>query len=129
MKRDIQLIRLLLLEIEGEDPKPDFSPYTEDQMIYHSALIIDAGLADGAIVKNSEGYPAATSIIRLTWAGHDFLDASRDSKIWKAAMQHIIKPGVSWTFQVLMEWLKREAQQRFLGVQTSSCNSISPHVV
>ena len=37
MKRDMNLIRLLLLETEGEDPKPDLSAYTEEQSVYHSA--------------------------------------------------------------------------------------------
>jgi len=43
----MNLIRLLLLETEGEDPKPDLSAYTEDQCVYHSALLIEAGLVDG----------------------------------------------------------------------------------
>ncbi len=30
MKRDMNLIRLLLLETEGEDPQPDLSAYTEE---------------------------------------------------------------------------------------------------
>ena len=42
MKRDMNLIRVLLLETEGEEPKPDLSDYTEEQRVYHSALLIEA---------------------------------------------------------------------------------------
>lgn len=37
MKRDMDLIRLLLLDIEGED-KPDMSGYTEDQIVYQDVF-------------------------------------------------------------------------------------------
>jgi hypothetical protein len=63
MKRDMNLIRLQLLEVEGEEPKPNLEQYTEEQQVYHMALSIEAGLVDGAIVKDSNGYPAATAAI------------------------------------------------------------------
>ncbi len=31
MRRDMNLIRLLLLELEGEEPRPDLSAYTQEQ--------------------------------------------------------------------------------------------------
>lgn len=80
----------------------------------------EAGLIDAEITPDAFGRPSGAIVHRLTWDGHEFLDASRDSKIWKMAVEHIIKPGASWTFQILMEWLKREAQQRFLGGPASS---------
>ena len=55
MKRDMELIRLSLLEVEGEKPVPDLSAYTEDQKVYHMALCIEAGLVDGDIVKDGNG--------------------------------------------------------------------------
>jgi hypothetical protein len=85
MKRDMNLIRLLLLETEGEEPKPDLSPYNDAQRIYHSALLIEAGLVDGQIIQDSDGQPAATVTLRLTWAGHEFLDAARNDTIWHKA--------------------------------------------
>jgi hypothetical protein len=77
MKRDMNLIRLLLLETEGEEPKPDLSPYSGEQRVYHSALLIEAGLIDGQIIPNAIGLPARTVSLRLTWSGHEFLDATR----------------------------------------------------
>lgn len=46
MKRDMELIRLLLLEVEGEEPKPDLSAYSSETQAYHLALLVDAGLDD-----------------------------------------------------------------------------------
>lgn len=43
MRRDMDLVRLLLLQVEGEEA-PDLSAYTNEQQIYHKALLIDAGL-------------------------------------------------------------------------------------
>jgi hypothetical protein len=107
MKRDMNLIRLLLLETEGEEPRPDFSDYTEQQRIYHSALLIEAGLIDGIIVSDAEGLPSGTVRRRLTWAGHEFLDAARNDTIWKQATDKLKQAGVQVTVSVLQELLKK----------------------
>lgn len=54
MKRDMNLIRLQLLESEGGEPKPDLSAYTEEQLMYHSALLIEAGLVHGEIITDDQ---------------------------------------------------------------------------
>jgi hypothetical protein len=65
MKRDMNLIRLFLLETEGEDPKPDLSAYTEDQRVYHSALLIEAELVHGEILLDGSGQPNGTVVYEL----------------------------------------------------------------
>ncbi|NBK26280.1 MAG: DUF2513 domain-containing protein, partial [Spirochaetia bacterium] len=50
MRRDMDLIRLILLDVEGEE-KPDLSGYTQEQITYHKYLLIDADLAEGNPVK------------------------------------------------------------------------------
>ena len=71
-------------------------------------------------MDTTNGIPSAAAIVRLTWAGHDFLDSSRDNKIWKLAKEHVIKPGASWTFSLLLEWLKQEARHRVFGAAPGS---------
>lgn len=107
MKRDMDLIRLLLLETEGEEPKPDLSGYTEAQLLYHSALLIEAKLIHGSILKDGEGEIATTMTSGLTWAGHEFLDAARNDTIWKQATDKLKQAGVQVTFSVLQELLKK----------------------
>ena len=39
MKRDMNLVRLLLLRAEGEDPV-DLSTYSEEQVNYHESMLL-----------------------------------------------------------------------------------------
>ena len=111
MKRDMNLIRLLLLKTEGEDPKPDLSAYTEDQRVYHSALLIEAELVHGETVLDGSGQPVGTVILRPTWAGHEFLDAARNDTIWHKAGERIKKSGVDVTLSLLKEILNQLLKQ------------------
>lgn len=112
MKRDMDIIRLLLLQQEsGEDP-PELAQYDEQLIVYNSALMLDAGFIIGEVITDHNGDLAASVIIRMTWAGHDFLDSTRDPTIWKKAKERVLKPGISWSFSILVEFLKAEAQRQ-----------------
>jgi hypothetical protein len=111
----MELIRLLLIQQEtGEEP-PELKQYEEKAIVYNLALTIDAGLIEGTIIPNGQGEPCAVVIVRLTWAGHDFLDSTRDPKIWRLAKEKVIKPGISWSFTLLAEFLKAEAHRHIFG--------------
>ncbi len=111
MKRDMNLIRLLLLHTEGEDPKPDISAYSEEQRLYHAALLIEAELVHGQVVKGPRGQPAAALIQGLTWAGHEFLDAARNDTVWHKAGERIKKSGVDVTISLMKEMLNQVLKQ------------------
>ena len=111
----MELIRLLLIEQEQGAEPDGLSAYPEDEQIYNLELMRDAGLIIAFPSKDAEGITRGVAIERLTWTGHDFLDATRDSKIWKKAKEHVIKLGMSWTFHTLLEFLKHEIEQRLLG--------------
>jgi len=68
-------------------------------------LLYDAGLIK-ALVANVWEQDAEFLQINLTWAGQDFLDAAKDDTLWKKAKETVIKPGASFTFDVLLAWLK-----------------------
>ncbi len=112
MKRDMDLIRMLLLREEAGKMPDELSAFDNRTIAYHVALMRDAGLVEGNVVDDENGEPFEAVIFRLTWDGHEFLAATRNSEIWKGVKQHIIKPGVSWTFSILLEWLKDEAKRR-----------------
>ena len=42
MKRHLELVRLSLIEVEGEEPMRDLSGYMEEQKVYDMALCIEA---------------------------------------------------------------------------------------
>ena len=113
LKRDMELIRLLLLEAEQDiDVSEPLKAYPERQQVYHLALLKDVGYVDVAIIDDGEGFPAGAAVIRLTWQGHEFLDLTRDDKVWAFVKKKILKPGVSWTTSILIEALKAEAKRR-----------------
>jgi hypothetical protein len=114
MRRDIDLIRLLLLQTESKETLEAMSRYTTEQALYHSALAIEAGLVKGAVRRNAEGQPAEVVIQRLTWAGHDFLDSARNEGIWKKAKTRILEAGGAWTFDLLKTLLVELAKKNLL---------------
>lgn len=44
----------------------------------------------------------------FTWKGHDFLDAAKDDTLWNKAKEKFLIPGVSFTFDILFQWLKSQ---------------------
>jgi len=106
MKRDLELIKLLLREEEGEEPKPDLSPYTEEQILYHLDLMEEAGLVVGTIGRGGNGEVYTVSIDRLTNLGHDFLDASRSDTVWLKFKQALLKVGGGISMPVAVELMK-----------------------
>lgn len=89
MRLDMDLVRLLLLQVEG-DESVDLSDYTKDQVNYHKGYLVDKGLVVGKTHYSSSGLrpmdvPDLVIVKRLTPDGHDFLDKARNSTIWHKA--------------------------------------------
>jgi hypothetical protein len=112
----MDLIRKILLKIETYEhgfapPKIEIQGYTQEQIGYHAILLGEAGLAE--IVESSceESESPSAIILRLTWAGHEFLDAARENNIWNQAKDKISKVGGAtipiWT-AVLTEIIKKQ---------------------
>jgi len=98
MKRDMDLVRELLLKLEAEPLDGnlwclDIDGFgivgrTYDEVAYYMVLLIDGGLLDGER-EQSGGIVAR----KLTWAGHDFLDSVRDPRTWSATKDKVKKAG------------------------------------
>ena len=100
MKRDMDLIRDLLLAIEDKeetdgnhlfqfDEKDDLGivGHSKEQVNYHLVMLIESGL-----LKGEESYDRPI-ISKLTWQGHDFLDYVRDPEIWQKTKDGAKKAG------------------------------------
>lgn len=116
MKRDLDLIRRILSEVESmpagqsrDDIKVP-GEYDEATVYEHVKLLIEAGLLRGKVV-NVESMIVAVYIEGLTWEGHDFIDVAKDESLWTKAKESVLKPTVSFTFDLLVEWLKVQAKQ------------------
>ena len=114
MRRDMDLIRKLLLHVEGAEP-PDVREYRQEQQTYHYALIVEAGLAHGTVFEGEEGEPINVAITRLTWKGHEFLDDARSNTVWQRTRKALAETGVTVSLVIMRELLQREARQ-FLGL-------------
>lgn len=114
MKRDMDLIRKLLLTVEGQEhgfaSDIEIEGYTQEEIGYHAFLLDEAGLVV-ATKLTSHGSPSPCARIhRLTWQGHEFIDAARDNRIWSQAKDAIGKIGGAslpvWT-ALLTEYIKK----------------------
>lgn len=98
MKRDMDLIRAILLEVEAAPS--GFAPsnieipgYTQEQIRYHAYLLNEAGLVNGIDVTSHGSKGPEMLITKLTWKGYEFLDSARENKIWNQAKGMIYKVG------------------------------------
>jgi len=84
MKRDMDLIRQLLIEIEQEAEWPGGKCVAPEDASssYHLHLLIQAGLVEGEENQILGGDPPCFLITGLTWQGHEFLAASADQDRW-----------------------------------------------
>lgn len=109
MKRDMDLIRKLLFKLEGieqthaaaEELRLD--GYSESQLDYHIALLLDSGLvvSDEVSAIRSVIVNYRSALLRLGWAGHEFLDMARDEGRWQQAKQKIGANVGSASFEIL----------------------------
>jgi hypothetical protein len=114
MNRDMDIIRQILICTERGGSLSELG-IDERVIAYHGLLMIEAGLILGAVHEGTYGgrkLPDRFIYHRLTWAGHDFLDAICEDTIWKKAKEQVLKPGASWTFEVLKQWAKHELLTR-----------------
>jgi hypothetical protein len=114
MKRDMELARLILMRMEGQesyrdDISCDFEGYSEEQVHYHIMLLSEAGLIraiDASSMQDIHWIPQ-----RLTWQGHEFLESARDNTIWNKAKEIMAKTG-GFAFEVAKPLLVDLLKQR-----------------
>lgn len=115
MKRDMELIRLLLMLHESGEKPVGLEGYSDREQLYNLVLMDEAGLIVAEFVGGNPECPEGATVWRLTWDGHDFLDSIKEDGIWERAKANVLRPGMAWTFQILVEYVKRLAQERVLG--------------
>ncbi|HEY2413893.1 MAG TPA: DUF2513 domain-containing protein [Pirellulaceae bacterium] len=118
MKRDMELIRKILLVVEESQGEPDLTVlfkdgYDEAALSYNAWLTQEAGLTAGIdpCWSDSDPYPAVF-LRRLTWQGHEFLDAARNEPRWKGVMGKVKSAGGGVTLAVLQSLLSDALKQQ-----------------
>lgn len=88
MKRDMELIRTILVQVEerNETNMEDLLPEPADAEArarygYHVQMLVDEGFLDGVDASSMDG-PAWLNL-ELKWRGHEFLSTLRDPTVWE----------------------------------------------
>lgn len=125
MKRDLELVRALLLRLEDlsdkahpillihkHDEKIQVEGFDQEQIGYHLYLLREAGL-----IAPAEGGTLSGGIqfTRLTWKGHDFIDSVRDPEVWAKTKAGARQAG-GFTIELLRDlaigFIKKKVQDQ-----------------
>lgn len=117
MKRDIQLIRKILLRVEAAEgiiSVPQLDNLADLRTVArHVEWLAEAGLLKVEhLIPDSLDAAIDTVILRQTWQACEFLDAARDDRIWEAAVATICERASSVSFDTLYSHLKQAGKQQ-----------------
>ncbi|KQP89824.1 hypothetical protein ASF57_23595 [Methylobacterium sp. Leaf117] len=122
MKRDMDLVRSILIEIEEGRYTFDFDTLkveTDDQMYelmklkHHIAIMVQAeliNLSGNSPLWREDAPYNQIEVVGLTWKGHDFVDAIRDPAVWRKTKEGASKVGGAG-FGFILELGKAYAKQ------------------
>lgn len=109
MKRDLNLIRELLLYIESSDhlylQEETFYDICQDasKLRYNIYLMVDSGLIDAIDITGHRLYKTLPiyNILYLTSAGCDYLDSVRDQSVWNQVCEILTNVGGSASLEIV----------------------------
>ena len=119
MKRDMDLIREILLETEK---MPAMEMWTAvpllghdlNEVVAHVELAKEAGLVDAQVLLRG---PDAC-VLRLTNSGYEFLEASKQKTLWEQAKHQLVDNGLPITVSTIKVALQASIQHQLakLGI-------------
>ena len=106
MKRDMELVRLILLKIEEEYHSTalynlKIDGYDTETTAYHCKILHEAGLISDYDSQYADGEIWSFGVGPLTWEGNDFLDRIRDSSQWKKVKDTITQKGLPLVIETI----------------------------
>lgn len=105
MKRDMELVRKLVLFLESNDEvdestEIEVEDYDHEAIRYHLALMGEAGLLNVTHCRE------CVIVTGITWQGHEFADLVRDPKVWQSTLTTVAKKTGSISFDIIVQVLK-----------------------
>lgn len=125
MKRDLELIRKLLLFFEnktdhGHVEVPPIEGYDDFTIKYNLTLMYEAGLLHAEPKRKTDNRVITVLPFELSWDGHEFLDRVRSESVWGRIRAKGLSHGGSLAFAVVKELaLKYALQEVGLGSDES----------
>lgn len=129
MKRDMNLIREMLIDIETkatrEEPlfASDFceantrrkETWTIPQCAEHMRLLSEAGFIEFDDCRTIDGQVDDAYAIRITWVGHEFIANIHNDKVWAKVKKSLLKLGAGASAD-LVKALAAKAAADVLGL-------------
>jgi hypothetical protein len=115
MKRDMDLVRAILLELEKHEH--GFAPrsvqiegYSDEQIGFHIWLMGQADLLR-TVDATARGSDSPTALaMNIAWDGYEFLEAARHDTLWQKAKQRVTSAGAGFTLELMTAVLARLAK-------------------
>ena len=119
MKRDMDLVRNILLALESTEkpldgPKlrqaletvlTDVSSVPSSQVLLdHVTMMKEEGLVSANFIRSTRA--TAFMGLKMTWAGHDFLEKARDPTIWEKARPKVESLSFDLAKQLLLALIR-----------------------
>lgn len=117
MRRDMDLVREILLAIEKDEKDPlgwvelELPTRSRKEVAYHVMLMHQAGLVAARDVSTmgDDGFDWRPK--SLTWQGHEFLEAARNDTIWRKAVGKMVEVTGGVSLDVLKDLLIASGKQ------------------
>lgn len=106
MRRNWDTIREILVRLEDLPDTDsvlsidDFPGQRAHEISYHAELLLDARLVEGEMDRLLGPGAASFMLQRLTWSGHEFLDAVRSDTVWNKTKKTFASKGLDMTFDL-----------------------------
>lgn len=121
MKRDMDLVKSILLFIENNGPCElrdlDLDGYEKDIVVRHVGLLCNAKLLDGEVKCDNDGDIYLAYVDGITWAGYEFLDLSRNNEIWQKTKSTLKEKAIALSMTALTELLKIATASAIQGIK------------
>lgn len=125
MKRNMDLVRLILLEIEKEYKSTaiynlKIEGYDTAAVAYHCKILYENGMISDYDAQYADGDIYSFGVGPLTWEGNDFLEKIRDESQWNKIKNAIAKRGLP----LILDTIKTIANAFVTAAAEGVANSI-----
>jgi len=118
MRRDWELVRMLLLKVEESDDieeflgyengewrfSGDYGSFSQNQILYHVILLINEDFIWGNLDDDDNDIK---DIYGLTWKGHEYAEKLRSSPRWEKIKEEIRKKGLDLGTDTIMGLIRK----------------------
>lgn len=125
MKRDMDLVRKILLEIEEKYVSTaiyglEVEGYDTAAVAYHCKILYEAGLISDYKAAFGDDDIECFGVGSLTWDGHDYLDKVRDDTLWAKTKDTIVQKGLP----LILDTIKTVSSALITAAAEGVANSI-----